>query len=114
MPLLVNRSALLEVMDPSDKLDYGLDFSAQLDPGEVIASADWRLTSTAIAQGVELNNQAYNDTQAIVWLTVADAEQGNARWDGAGQSHVVTAFVGTSAGRERDRSLTVTIRHRNV
>jgi len=109
----VRRSELLEVMDPGDRISYGLDFSELLDTGETLVGATWTRSAEAIAAGVEIYAQSHDTTTAIVWLQVAAGQQANARWVYPGQAYRFTVVATTSAGVIRERAIWPTIRQRN-
>lgn len=110
----VTRPSLLEVMDPSDLLDYALDYRCVLEPAEVISSVDWTLSAAAVSAGVEIHTQSYDDTTATVWLKVASGQQAAVAWNGEGTEIMATCLATTSDGRIRQRAIWVTIKQRNV
>lgn len=109
----VRRSELLEVMDPGDRLSYGLDLGELLDTGETLVSATWTRSAEAIAAGVEIYTQSHDATTATVWLQVASGQQANSRWAYPGQAYKITVVATTSAGVIRERAIWPTIRQRN-
>lgn len=50
---------------PEDRLDYGVDFSDDLLPGETIASAAWSFSPP----GLVLDGTSVSGTVASAWLT---------------------------------------------
>ena len=88
-------------LDPGDELDFEADFAALLDDGEGIASFTVELSAKAQADGLELGSgvRAPSETAGVVrfWASVADAQQGFARWNGAGTVLPVTVTVVTDS-----------------
>ncbi len=105
---------LLEVMDPGDRIDFAIEFSKVLDTGETLSDATWSLSSEAASAGVEIYSQSYEGTQAAVWLQVASGSRSASAWSGDGTKILATCVATSSAGRIRERGLTVTIKQRNV
>lgn len=50
--------------DPGDSLDYGLDWSRILAPGDTITSSSWSAPAS-----ITISVAAHTDTTTIVWLT---------------------------------------------
>ena len=84
------------VKDPNAVLDYEWDWSAWLGT-DTIASH----TVTA-ATGLTVDSTEATDTAVTVWLSGGTV----------GQTYSVTCHVVTAAGREDDRTVTVTVMER--
>lgn len=56
----------LPAKDPNDILDYQVDWSRRLDPGDTISTATFSLTTAA---GLTISSSSKTDTTATVWLT---------------------------------------------
>jgi hypothetical protein len=75
--------------DPDDILDYSIDWTRLLDPGDTIASVTW-IVPSGLTGGAELITGAIT----TVWLSGGTT----------GRTYDVTARVTTSGGRQIDRS----------
>ncbi len=84
--------------DPDDVLDYGLDWSAELDPADEIESAAWSIDR----EGLTITRHGVIDLVAVVWL--AGGLEGT--------TYNVTCRMTTMAGRIRDRSAQIYIQTR--
>ncbi|SKS40582.1 phage fiber-tail adaptor protein [Mycobacteroides abscessus] len=80
------------VKDPHAVLDYTLDWSAWLAPGDTLVSA----TATATT-GLTVDQTANTTTEATVWLSGG----------GAGTTYDVTVHVTTAGGRQDDRTIQI-------
>lgn len=78
------ETGLWAEMQLGSRLDFTLDFTDALDPGDAIASAVWTATT-----GITLTGQAHDDTRATVWI------EGGA----ANTWYTVRAAVTTAVGR---------------
>ena len=85
------------IKDPAAVLDYRLDWSPWLAEGETITAS----TMTA-ATGISMDSQTHDATTATVWLSGGTL----------GQQYAVTNHITTSAGRQDERTFTVTLRDR--
>ncbi len=82
--------------DPSDRLDYDVDYSRWLPPGDVISTATAAVTnSDAVADQVDVSSDAVK-----VWISGGDA----------GDSAVVTVTATTAQGRTKEISFRLKIR----
>lgn len=106
--------APIETMDPADRLDFAVDFVEVFDRAETVAGATWGLSSAATSAGVEIYAQSYSRTTATVWLQVASGSRSSSAWNGDGTKILATCVATSSAGRIRERAITVTIKQRNV
>lgn len=86
--------------DPDAKLDYSVDWSDWLAAGETIVSAAWTVPD-GLTQGDPYAASA-TGTVATVWISGGTA----------GTEYVITCHVVTSAGREDDRSITLSCEER--
>lgn len=84
--------------DPRAVLDYLFDWSGWLAPAETITAS----TMTVDPAGLTVQSASFTATTATVWLTGGTL----------GARHAVTNHVTTSAGRQDDRTIQVTIRDR--
>jgi len=84
--------------DSAAVLDYLIDWSEWLATAETITAS----TMTVDPAGLTVQSTSFTATTATVWLT------GGA----LGARHAVTNHITTSAGRQDDRTITVTIRDR--
>lgn len=107
-------------MDPSDEVDWVLDFSAMLEDGELVLTYDLALTAEAIALGLEImegggrDHALINDDTALLfWLKVDDAFKTNVAFDGAGTRLAleVTIVTNSDPARTRQRTATVLVVH---
>jgi hypothetical protein len=85
--------------DKDAKLDYGVDWSAWLGTDTIVAST-WTVEGPGSA--LILSDDDFSPTITSFWL------------DGGttGQSYTLTNHITTAAGREDDRSITVSIAER--
>jgi hypothetical protein len=80
--------------DPQARKDYEFDWSGWLTEGDSISSH----TVTA-ATGLTLDSSSATSTAVTVWLSGGVA----------GMAYPVTCHIVTAAGREDDRTLTITV-----
>lgn len=78
--------------DPSEKLDYTLDWDDRLAVGETISASTWSVPA-GITQSTP--SPSFTTTTTTIWLTGGTA----------GTNYQVTNHVTTSAGREYERSI---------
>lgn len=83
--------------DPSDVLDYGVDWTDRLVAGEVISAT----TFSIVSGDVIINSQSHTDTMSVVWLSSGS--------DGSGA--LVNCHVTTSQGRQFDLDINIRVQH---
>lgn len=83
--------------DPSATLDYVLDWSTWLIPGETISAAVW-----TIPAGITKTSEVTVPTGTIAWLSGGIA----------GQTYMITCRITTTAGRVDERSFRVKVKQR--
>lgn len=91
--------------DPSAVLDFGWDFSAWLDDGETITAATVTVPAglTKNADGIIASPKTSAAAAGVmVWLSGGTV----------GERYAVVCHITTSAGRQDDRTIMVTIRER--
>jgi hypothetical protein len=109
--------------DPSDTLDYGLNVSVLLDPGDAVAPSSIviSLSDAAIALGLVVLDtpttfpQVSGDGTTIVfWLTVDPARRADKTWNGFGRDVPVSASFAaqSSPTRTYQRDFVITVRNR--
>lgn len=81
--------------DPSEKLDYAVDWTAWLGSTETITTSTWAATPS----GLTLSGQSVTGGKAIVWATGGTA----------GTVYTVTNHIITSQAREGERSLVIVV-----
>jgi len=86
--------------DPQAILDYTIDWSSWMAPGDSIAQSDWAADSADITLGLNISD----DTTATVWVS-----GGTARRSYRLTNHIVTSSI---PPREDDRSIILRIRDR--
>lgn len=84
------------VKDPSDRMDYQIDWSDWLDADTISASA-W-----TVATGLTEYSSINTTTAATIWLTGGTA----------GQDYRVTNQITTAGGRIRQQSITIQVQER--
>lgn len=84
--------------DPRAVLDYLIDWSGWLATAETITAS----TMTVDPAGLTVQSTSFTATTATVWLTGGTL----------GARYTVTNHITTSAGRQDDRTVTVTVRDR--
>lgn len=82
------------VKDPSDRLDYQIDWTAWLD-GDTISASAWTVPS-----GLTQYSAANSTTVATIWLTGGTA----------GSEYLVTNQITTAGGRIKQRGLRIIVR----
>lgn len=110
-------------LDPSEVLDFEMDFAGGTDPvleaGETIASFTLALTAEAALYGLQIKSGggydpalSGGDTLIIVWLDVDPLEAGNAAFDEDGIKLGVVATIVTDStpARTRQRTFNVTVK----
>lgn len=90
------------IHDPDATLDYSIDWSAWLQPGETIVASTWHGVPDEMTIGTDAHAPSHTDTKTTVWLSGGHRNR----------RHKITNRVTTSAGRVDDRSITLTVRHR--
>ena len=78
--------------DPDARIDFGIDWSAYLDDGEIITASTW-----VVPAGITNDGDAHDTTTTRVFLINGDA----------GSSYTLTNRVNTSGGRIDDRSIVI-------
>ena len=91
-------------MDPGERLDFGLDWSAVLDAdGDALASSTWSITTEIGDPGLAFvaakggANGSFEGAVAAVWVEAP----------APGARYALTNAVTTDAGRRHERSLVV-------
>lgn len=79
--------------DPSDVVDYMLDYSVWL-ASDTIDTSSWE-----VADGITREDDTNTDTTATVWLS------GGA----AGRRYVVTNTITTAGGRTKQQSINISV-----
>lgn len=86
----------MPIKDPDAVLDYGLDWTAWLD-GDTISTSTW-----TVPEGITKDSDTKDTTTTTIWLSGGTD----------GSSYELTNHIVTAAGREDDRSITITMRER--
>ena len=84
------------VKDPQAVLDYQVDWSAWLD-GDTLAASTW-----SVPAGLTKADEDFDDSTATIWLSGGTA----------GSAYRLTNHITTTAGRQDERSLTITVREK--
>lgn len=85
------------VKDPSEVLDYDVDWSNWLATGETISTSSFVVTA-----GITIDSDTNDSTIAKVWLSSGTA----------GNSYTVTNTITTSASRTAERSFVIDVQER--
>lgn len=86
------------IKDPSEKLDYSVDWSDFLADAETITGTpEWTLPS-----GITKDSQSNTTTSAVIWLTGGTH----------GEEYVIACKITTSASRIAERSIKILCRNR--
>lgn len=85
--------------DPDAVLDYSIDWSDWLPDTDTITASTYTVVSDA-ADAVVVDDSSFTTTTTTVWLTGGVV----------GTKYTVTNHITTSAGRQDDRSLTISIK----
>ena len=83
--------------DPDAVLDYSMDWTAWLLPGDSVSASDWLADD-----GITIDSDALAGPVATVWLSGGTARR----------TYVVTNRITTNGGRVDDRSITVYVMDR--
>ena len=81
--------------DPDEVLDYQIDWSKRLDPGDTILSSIW-----IVPTGITKNSDSFADTATLIWLSAGVLDQ----------NYVLTNRVTTVGARTMDQSVEIKIR----
>lgn len=81
--------------DPSDVLDYTIDYSALLD-GDTIASSVW-----SVDAGITIDSDTNTTTNATVWVSGGTS----------GNVYTFTNTITTAGGRTFERSARLTVKN---
>lgn len=85
--------------DPDAVLDYTIDWTEWLPTGDTITASTFTVNSDD-NDAITVDDQLNDDNTTTVWLSGGIA----------GQKYTVTNHITTAAGREDDRSLTISIK----
>jgi hypothetical protein len=85
-----------KLKDPDAVLDYGWDWSAWLN-GDTITASSW-----TVEAGITADSDTFDATTTTIWLSGGTV----------GTSYALVNHITTAAGREDDRTLTVTLREK--
>ena len=80
--------------DPEEYLDYEVDWTGLLN-GDVITSSTW-----FVPVGVIGDNESFNDTSTVIWLSGGTA----------GQNYALINTIHTAEGRIREQTCTLRCR----
>jgi len=83
--------------DPQAVLDYKVDWSDWLTDGETITTSTWTVPS-----GITEDSDTHDDDSATIWLSGGTA----------GKRYTVINHIVTTAGREDDRSIVISVKNR--
>ena len=109
----ITVKAIVE-QEPREVLDWGVDWSEVLAPGELVTGSQWSIPTSQSGLGIVLSNLPTRGNITYVRMEVASSEQANARWDGDGIVVPLTCEMTTSDLREITRTLMIRIkRHAN-
>ncbi|AZG48854.1 phage fiber-tail adaptor protein [Gordonia insulae] len=86
--------------DPNAKLDYGINWSDWLRPGDTITASTWTVTGPDAA--LVNSDPGFTTTEATVWLAGGTL----------GKTYDAVNHITTAQGREDDRTLKVRIEQR--
>jgi len=79
--------------DPTEVLDYTIDWETLLD-GDTIATSEW-----AVDTGITQDSESETTTKAIIWLSGGTA----------GKQYTCTNTIVTAGGRTRVRSIAINV-----
>lgn len=86
----------MAIKDPDAVLDYGLTWTAWL-AGDTITASEW-----TEPDGISVDSDTHDDTSTTVWLSGGTV----------GQTYELTNHVTTAAGRQDDRTISITVQER--
>lgn len=109
-----------EPIDPSDRLDFVVDMSALLEPGEKFAVISFTVMPEAVALGFRIIAQgphapvALDDSKLRLWATVDPAYRTLAAWNGGGAACLVefTGSTDSIPARDWQRTIAMRVAHR--
>lgn len=87
-------SQLWPAKDPSDVLDYRIDWTAILQ-GDTIEGSSW---TVPVPSGLVIDSQDFTDSRVVVWLS-----------GGSVGNHRITNTITTASGRTLQRSVTLPV-----
>lgn len=88
------------IKDPESVLDFAVDWASWLQDGETITSASWTIPDGLTQPPAQ--PASIDGGRTIVWLAGGTV----------GQTYRASVHITTSAGRQDDRSIEVTVRQR--
>ena len=98
-------------LDPSELKAYTINWATEMDGiGDRIASSSLTLDPLAVAAGLMVHSTTNDQRNVTVWFRITDAEKGNARWNGQGETHRLTSTVTAMGGQVFERTVSITIR----
>lgn len=114
-----------ETMDPHEVLDFVIDLTNLLEPAETVADGEWTLVIPIEGAGLGLDimsgggrdpaltdgtGSVAEDMGIVFWLTIEDADQDDAIFDGAGTTIPLRVHAPTNSTPQRERERTVKVK----
>lgn len=98
-------------LDPSEQLDFEMDFTTLLEDGETIVPDDWSVAPTpsaaeaglVVEEGDDYRAQLLENSRIVVWLSIAQAKRADRLFSGSGRRLGVIANFATSSSPARRR-----------
>lgn len=84
---------VLEPKDPNDIVDYQIDWSKWLPPGDVILTSEW-----IVPAGITMDSETNADTTTTIWLR-----------HGTAGSYSLTNRIFTAQGRQKDCTIIIRV-----
>jgi len=121
MTIPATAKQFTDFLDPEEEIDFKIDLSTLMEPGEAIASGAWTLEvlTEGTALGLEIMTGSGRDPALAddalsirFWLAVDALLQGSAEFeDGVDLPMRITAPTTVSPARTRQRTFTVKVVH---
>lgn len=98
-------------LDPSEQLDYEIDFTGLLEEGETIVAESWSAMPSAVAADAGLivaqegsyGAQLHDGSRIVLWLSIAEHKRAERHFSGAGRKLGVVVNFSTSSNPARRR-----------
>ena len=115
MAIPTTATTWADTMDPSDLVDYTVDFANVLDVGESISTYTITPLSESTLLGLTVNTTGgYSNSlvgsKITMWLSIASANQSDAAFSGAGTSLPIEVAIVTNSTPPRKRQRTVVVK----
>lgn len=91
----MSQLTILEAKDPNDVIDYRIDWSNWLRDGDTVLLSEW-----IVPAGITMDSELNDNSSTTIWLSGGTA----------GQQYSLTNRITTTQGRQRDKTITITVK----